>query len=48
MKFKKTMCNARVRPQQCWKSCANGSNIIALCCGDQGTKEMLRVDGSKI
>ena len=48
MKFKETMCNARVWPQQCWKSCANGSNIIALCFGDHETKEMLGVAGSKI
>ena len=25
------MCNADVWPQQCWKSCANGSNTVALC-----------------
>ena len=33
-----TMCNARAWPQQCWKSCANGSNIVALRFGDHGTK----------
>ena len=26
-----TMCNTRVCPQQCWKSCANKSNIIFIC-----------------
>ena len=29
----------------CWKSCANGSNIVALRFGDHGTKEMLGVVG---
>ena len=43
-----TMCNARAWPQQCWKSCANGSNIVALRVGDHGTKEMLGVVGSKV
>ena len=32
-----------VWPQQCWKSCANGSNIVALRFGDHGTKEMFGV-----
>ena len=41
----KTMRNKRAWPQQCWKSCANGSNIVALRFGDQGTKEMLGVVG---
>ena len=41
----KTMRNTRARPQQCWKSCANGSNIVALRFGDHGTKEMLGVVG---
>ena len=27
---KETMCKARSWFQQCWKSCANGSNIVAL------------------
>ena len=40
-----TMCNECAWPQQCWKSCANGSNIVALCFGDHGTKEMLGVVG---
>ena len=35
-------------PQQCWKSCANGSNIVALRFGDHGTKEMLGVVGWKV
>ena len=26
-----TMCNTRVCPQQCWKSCANKSKIIFIC-----------------
>ena len=43
-----TMCNARAWPQQCWKSCANGSNIVALRFGDHGTKEMLGVVGSEV
>ena len=43
MKFKETMCNAHVWPQQCWKSCANGSNMVALRFGDHGRKEMLGV-----
>ena len=42
------MCNARARPQQCWKNCANGSNIVALRFGDHGTKEMLGVVGSEV
>ena len=44
---KEIMCNACASPQQCCKSCANGSNIAALRLGDQGTKEMLGVVGSK-
>ena len=40
-----TMRNERARPQKCWKSCANGSNIIALRFGDHGRKEMLGVVG---
>ena len=38
------MRNERAWPQQCWKSCANGSNIVALRFGDHGTKEMLRAE----
>ena len=40
-----TMRNERARPQKCWKSCANGSNFIALRFGDHGRKEMLGVVG---
>ena len=32
----------------CWKSCANGSNIVALRFGDHGTKEMWGVVGWKV
>ena len=39
------MRNERARPQQCWKSFANESNIVALRFGDHGTKEMLGVVG---
>ena len=42
------MCNAREWPQQCWKCCANGSNIVALRFGNHGTKEMLGVVGSNV
>ena len=35
-------------PQQCWKSCANRSNIVALRFGDQRTKKMLGVVGWKV
>ena len=34
-----TMCNAHVFPQQCWKGCANRSNIVALCFSDHGTNK---------
>ena len=43
-----TMCNAREWPQQCWKSCANGSNIVALRFSDHGTNERLGVVGSEV
>ena len=43
-----TMFIARAWPQQCRKSCANGSNIVALRFGDQGIKEMLGVVGLKV
>ena len=33
------MRNERAQPQKCWKSCANGSNIVALRFGDHGTKK---------
>ena len=39
---------ARAWPQQCRKSCANGSNVVALRFGDQGIKEMLGVVGLKV
>ena len=42
-----SVCNERAWPQQCWKSCVNGSNIVALCFCDYGTKEMLGVVGWK-
>ena len=42
------MRNERARSQQRWKSCANGSNIVVLRFGDQGTKEMLGVVGLKV
>ena len=41
------MRNERAWPQQCWKSCANGSNIVALRFDDHGTKEMLGVVGQQ-
>ena len=41
-------CNARAWPQQCWKSCAIGSNIVALRFGDHGTTEMLGVVGLEV
>ena len=43
-----TTFNARAWLQQCWKSCENGSNIVALRLGDHRTKEMLGVVGSKL
>ena len=43
-----TMRNSRPWPQQCWKSCANGSNIVVLRFSDRGTKEMLGVVGWKV
>ena len=39
------MRNERAWPQQCWKSCANGPNIVAPRFGDHGTKKMLGVVG---
>ena len=42
------LCVMHVRRQnKCWKSCANGSNIVALRFGDHGTEEMLGVVRSK-
>ena len=43
-----TMYNARAWPQQCWKSSANESNIVALRVGDHGTEEMLGFVSSKV
>jgi len=43
-----TMCNARTWSQQCWKSCANASNIVELNFGDHETEEMLGVIFSKV
>ena len=42
------MRNKRAWPQQCWKSFANGSNIVALRFGDHGTKEVLGDVGWKV
>ena len=42
------MRNERARPQQCCKSCTNGSNIVALRFSDYGTIEMLGVFGWKV
>ena len=44
---KETTCNARAWPQDCWKSCENGSNIVTLCFSDHRTKEMLGFVASK-
>ena len=44
---KETTCNAHAWPQDCWKSCANGSNIFTLCFSDHRTKEMLGFVASK-
>ena len=35
------MFSVPVWPQQCWKGCANGSNVVTLRFGDLGTKGML-------
>ena len=43
-----TMYNARAWPQQCWKSSANESNIVALRVGDHGTEELLGFVSSKV
>ena len=39
LKTLETTCDARVYPKECWKSCANGSNIVALRSGI--TKQLL-------
>ena len=42
------LCVMHVRRRnKCWKSCANGSNIVALRFGDHGTEEMVGVVRSK-
>ena len=38
LKTLETMCNAGSWLEQCWKSCANGSNIVARRFGDHGTR----------
>ena len=44
-----TMCDdACAWPQQCWKSCVNGSNIVVLHFGDHTTREMLGVVSSNV
>ena len=44
-----TMCDdACAWLQQCWKSCVNGSNFVALSFGDHATREMLGVVGSNV
>ena len=43
-----TMRNTSAWLQQCWKSCANGSKIVALRFDDHETKEMLGDVGSKL
>ena len=35
------MRDPRAWPEQCWKSCANGVNFVAIRIGDHETKEML-------
>ena len=47
LNYKTRQFNVRLWPQKFWKSCANGSNIVAPRFGDHGTKEMLGVVGSK-
>ena len=42
------MRNERAWPQQGWKSCANGYNIVGLRFGDRRTKEILGVAGLKV
>ena len=44
---KEATCNAHAWPQHCWKSCANGSNIVMLRFSNHGTKEMLGFVASK-
>ena len=42
------MCNALAWLQQCWKSCANEFNIVALRLDDHGTNEMLILTSFKL
>ena len=42
------VCKRMQHLLECWKSCANGSNIVALRFGDHGIKEMLGVVGWKV
>ena len=42
------MRSERAWAPQCWKSCVNGSNIVALRFSDHGTQEMLGVVGWKV
>ena len=35
------VCYGHAWPQQCWKSCANGSNIVALRSGDHEKKRVV-------
>ena len=44
---KETTCNSCIWPQHCWKSCANGSNIVMLRFSDHGIKEMLEFVASE-
>ena len=46
--FKETMCNSCAWPQQCWKSCANRLNIVALRFGDHRKKLTLGVVRAKV
>ena len=41
------MRNERAWPRQCWKSCANRSNTVALRFGDHGTKELWKLLAEK-
>ena len=45
---KETICSAHACPQQCTKSFANGSIIVAIRFGDHETKEMRKLFGSKV
>ena len=42
------MCNARAWPKQCWKSCENGSNIVAYALAITEQNKMLGAVGSKV